>query len=156
MRDDGTGTMEAVYFGNSSGGTMNHGGRGRGPWVMADLEKGLWGANITQSNEPPLHANYVTVMLKGGPDLFALKGGDAQAGTLTTFYEGIRPSGASLPGGGRYNPMRKKGGIILGIGGDNSDKGTGTFFEGAMTRGYASEATDAAVQANVVAAHYGR
>ena len=58
---------------------MNHGGSGKGPWVMADLEKGLWGANVTRSNEPPLEAAYVTVMLKGGANLFALKGGDAQA-----------------------------------------------------------------------------
>lgn len=29
-RDDGTGTMEAVYWGNSSGGAMNHGGAGQG------------------------------------------------------------------------------------------------------------------------------
>ena len=58
-------------------------------------------------------------------------------------------------GGGHYNPARKEGGIILGIGGDNSDKGTGTWFEGAITRGYASPATEAAVQANIVAAGYG-
>ena len=70
--------------------------------------------------------------------------------------EGVRPSGASLPGGGNYNPMRKKGAIILGVGGDNSDKAVGTFFEGAITRGYASDATDAAVQRNVVSAGYGR
>jgi hypothetical protein len=30
MKDDGTGSMEAVYFGNASGGTMNHGGAGHG------------------------------------------------------------------------------------------------------------------------------
>ena len=36
-----------------------------------------------------------------------------------------------------------------------SDKGHGVFFEGAMTRGFASEATDAAVHANVIAAGYG-
>ena len=72
---------------------MNHGGRGEGPWVMADLEKGLWGANVTQSNEPPLHADYVTAMLKGGPNIFALKGGDAQTGDLRTFFQGTRPSG---------------------------------------------------------------
>lgn len=157
MKDDGTGTMEAVYWGNSSGGPMNHGGSGKGPWVMADLEKGLWGANVTRSNEPPLMAAYVTVMLKGGANLFALKGGDAQAQVPPTrFYEGVRPSGASLPGGGNYNPMRKKGAIILGVGGDNSDKAVGTFFEGAITRGYASDATDAAVHRNVVSAGYGR
>ena len=31
---------------------------------MADLEKGLWGANVTESNEPPLVAEYVTAMVK--------------------------------------------------------------------------------------------
>ena len=36
-----------------------------------------------------------------------------------------------------------------------SDKGHGVFFEGAMTRGFASEATDAAVHANIIAAGYG-
>ena len=30
QKDDGTGSMEAVYFGNASGGTMNHGGASRG------------------------------------------------------------------------------------------------------------------------------
>ena len=109
---------------------MNHGGSGKGPWVMADLEKGLWGANVTRSNEPPLKAEYVTVMLKGGANIFALKGGDAQAqAPLTLFYEGVRPSGANLPGGGHYNLMRKKGAIILGVGGDNSERGRRTFFE---------------------------
>ena len=136
---------------------MNHGGSGKGPWVMADLEKGLWGANVTKSNEPPLKAEYVTVMLKGGANVFALKGGDAQAqAPLTRYYEGVRPSGANLPGGGNYNPMRKKGAIILGVGGDNSDKAVGTFFEGAITRGYASDATDEAVQRNVASVGYGR
>jgi hypothetical protein len=63
---------------------------------MADLEKGLWGANTTHSNEAPLRANYIFAMLKGGPNVFALKGGDAQAGQLTTYFEGTRPSGISI------------------------------------------------------------
>lgn len=37
----------------------------------------------------------------------------------------------------------------------SSDKGHGVFFEGAMTTGFASEATDAAVHANIIAAGYG-
>jgi non-reducing end alpha-L-arabinofuranosidase len=57
---------------------------------------------------------------------------------------------------GSYDPMKKEGGIILGTGGDNSFMGVGDFFEGAMTAGYASDATDDAVQANIVAAGYGR
>jgi hypothetical protein len=46
--------------------------------------------------------------------------------------------------------------IILGIGGDNSDSAHGTFYEGCMTSGMASNATDALVQANIVAAGYGK
>src|SRR6185312_8736093 len=64
-------------------------------------------------------------------------------------------SGA-LPSG--YNPMKKQGAIILGSGGDccqtNTNASDGTFYEGAIVKGYPSDATDAAVQANVVAAGY--
>jgi hypothetical protein len=52
--------------------------------------------------------------------------------------------------------MHKQGAIILGIGGDNSDNAVGTFYEGAMTRGYASDATDESVQANIASAGYGK
>jgi hypothetical protein len=48
-----------------------------------------------------------------------------------------------------------QGAIILGIGGDNSRKAIGTFYEGVMTTGYSSDATDDAVHANIVAAGYG-
>ena len=48
--------------------------------------------------------------------------------------------------------MKKQGAIILGTGGDNSDGSDGTFYEGVMTTGYASASTEAAVQANIVAA----
>jgi hypothetical protein len=51
--------------------------------------------------------------------------------------------------------MKKEGAIILGIGGDNSNSAVGTFFEGAMTSGYPSDATEDAVQADVVTAGYG-
>jgi non-reducing end alpha-L-arabinofuranosidase len=44
---------------------------------------------------------------------------------------------------------------VLGIGGDNSCSAIGTFYEGAMTASYTADATDAAVQANIVAAGYG-
>jgi hypothetical protein len=52
--------------------------------------------------------------------------------------------------------MKKQGAIILGIGGDNSNSAIGTFYEGAITTGDPSSATDDAVQANIVAAGYGR
>ena len=50
---------------------------------------------------------------------------------------------------------KKQGAIILGTGGDGSNTGTGIWFEGAMTLGASTDATDAAVQANIVATGYG-
>ena len=145
--DDGAGTMEAVYFGNSTGWGK---GAGSGPWVMADLENGLFAGSSTAANpkDTPLTSTYVTAMVKGRSGGFGLKGGNAQSGTLTTIYDGTRPSG--------YNPMKKQGAIILGIGGDNSNSAQGNFFEGVMTSGNAPDATDDAVQANIVAAGYGK
>jgi hypothetical protein len=56
--------------------------------------------------------------------------------------------------GSSSQPMRNKGAIILATGGDNSNGAQGNFYEGFMTTGYASDATDAAVQANIVAVGY--
>jgi hypothetical protein len=86
-------------------------------------------------------------MLKGETDQWAIRGADATSGSLTTLYSGIRPTGG-------YNPMSKEGANILGIGGDNSDGAQGTFYEGVMTSGYPSDATENSVQANIVAAGY--
>lgn len=47
-------------------------------------------------------------------------------------------------------PMKKQGGIILGVGGDNSHRSIGTFYEGVLTAGYSSDEADNAVQANLV------
>jgi len=236
--DDGAGTMEAVYFGNAKGG-LNHGGAGKGPWIMADMENALWGADRVKSDEPLINHTFVTAMIKGDasaavgpageyttgtdypgndmapcggegcpmpagstrlgceakcnatagcvgyvfasascegveprcwpksvmgvprphhacrgsrvlssrPGHWAIKGGSAQAGPLRVYWDGRRAPG--------YAPMKKQGAIILGIGGDNSDRAVGTFYEGAMTAGYSTDETDAAVQANIVAAGYG-
>jgi hypothetical protein len=146
--DNGKATMEAVYFGNS---TQWGKGSGTGPWVMADLEDGVYagGSTAAAPTNTSLIADYVTAMLKGpSGNRFVLKGGDAAAGSLATKYDGSRPAG--------YSPQKKEGAIILGTGGDNSHTGEGTFFEGCMTAGVPSDATDSAVQANIVAAGYGR
>ena len=146
--DDGKATMEAVYFGNSTQWGM---GSGSGPWVMADLEDGVYagGSTAAPATNTSLVANYVTAMLKGpSGNRFVLKGGDAQSGALATKYDGTRPAG--------YSPQKKQGAIILGVGGDNSHTGEGTFFEGCMTSGVPSDSVDDAVEANIVAAGYGR
>ena len=50
--------------------------------------------------------------------------------------------------------MNKKGAIILGTGGDNSDGATGRFYEGIIVRGATTDAVDDAIQQNIVAVRY--
>ncbi|HST65634.1 MAG TPA: alpha-L-arabinofuranosidase B [Mycobacteriales bacterium] len=147
-RDNGNGTMEAIYFGNIKVWGF---GTGNGPWIMADLENGLFsGVNFGfNANDPSISNRFTTAVIKGRAGQWAIRGGNAQTGGLSTFYEGSRPNVAG------YNPMRKEGAIILGIGGDNSIGAAGTFYEGVMTSGYPSAATENAVQANITAAGYG-
>ncbi|MET7424395.1 alpha-L-arabinofuranosidase B [Dactylosporangium sp. NPDC005555] len=147
-RDNGNGTMEAIYFGNNKvWGT----GAGNGPWVMADLENGLFsGVNPgNNAGNPSVSHRFLTAVLKGEPNHWAIRAGNAQSGGLSTYYDGKRPNASG------YNPMKKEGAIILGIGGDNSHGAAGTFYEGVMTSGYPSNATEDAVQANINAAGYG-
>jgi hypothetical protein len=143
--DTGAGHMEAIYFGNIKVWGF---GTGNGPWIMADMENGLFsGSNVhLNSGDPTVNFRFTTAVIKGQPGNWAIRGGNAQSGGLSTFWNGARPSG--------YNPMHKEGAIILGIGGDNSKGAAGTFYEGVMTSGFPSDATENAVQANIVAAGY--
>ena len=161
--------MEAIYFG-SGGGWCGQ----ASPTVLADLENGLWGCDVpggSNANLTALPYEFVTAMLKGGTSSFALKGANAGAdavpggnAVLKTMWDGPRPPG--------YTPMHKTGAIILGVGGDNVSRrarrasssgapaipGTsiGTFYEGVLLVGYSTDAADAAVQADILAAGYGR
>ncbi|GAA3351820.1 alpha-L-arabinofuranosidase B [Amorphoplanes nipponensis] len=146
-RDNGNGTMEAIYFGNIK--VWGY-GAGNGPWIMADLENGLFSGVNQRYNagDPSISHRFLHAVIKGEPNHWAIRGGNAQSGGLSTFYNGVRPNVAG------YNPMKKEGAIILGIGGDNSIGAAGTFYEGVMTSGYPSDATENAVQASVVAAGY--
>ncbi len=145
--DNGNGTMEALYFGDA---TYWGRGAGNGPWIMADLENGLFSGVNTglNSGDPSISHRFLTATLKGGHNVWSIRGGNGQSGSLSTFYSGVRPNASG------YNPMKKEGAIILGIGGDNSVSGQGTFYEGVMTSGYPSDATENAVQSNIVAAGY--
>jgi hypothetical protein len=146
-RDDSEGSMEAVYFG-----TCTIWGRGadNGPWVMGDLENGLWAGSCSPfPANVPVNYKYVTGMVKGddaGKNHWTIKEGNAQAGGLFVPFDGHRPSS-------RYNPMRKEGAIGLGTGGDNSNSAQGNFFEGVMTATYSPDATDDAVQANIASVY---
>ncbi|CAJ2509809.1 Uu.00g057090.m01.CDS01 [Anthostomella pinea] len=147
-KDTGDGHMESIYFGSGK----NYGyGAGSGPWILADLENGLYTENgLGQySNNPTQNSRFVTAVVKGdNGNQWAVRGGNSVSGGLTTYFSGPRPPPD-------YNPMSKEGAIILGIGGDNSNGAQGTFYEGVMTTGYPSDATENSVQANIVAATYG-
>ncbi|WP_173060764.1 arabinofuranosidase catalytic domain-containing protein [Phytohabitans houttuyneae] len=141
---DDIGIMETIYFGNNNWWGY---GDGNGPWIMADMEWGLFsGVNPRYNPMPPINHRFVTAIVKGEPNHWAIRGGSAQSGGLTTYFDGPRPAG--------YHPMKKEGAILLGIGGDNSNGARGTFFEGVLTSGYPSAATENAVQANITAAGY--
>jgi hypothetical protein len=149
-RDDGNGTMETTYYGNSTG--WYH-GPAPGPWIMTDQENNLVGCvnpgstSKLCSSLPSIDWRFVTAMAKGEPHHWASLGANAQSGPLTTMFDGPRVDSS-------YDPMRKQGAILLGNGGDNSNASQGTFYEGVMTSGYPSDATDQLVQSNVAAAKY--
>jgi sRNA-binding protein len=149
-RDDGNGTMETSYFGNA---TAWYHGNPPGPWIMTDQENNLVGCVNPGStsklcpNLPSISSRFVTAVAKGEPHQWASLGGNAQQGSLSTMFNGPRVDSS-------YDPMRKQGAIVLGNGGDNSNGSQGTFYEGVMTAGYPTDATDQLVQANVVAAKY--
>ncbi|MFE4629398.1 arabinofuranosidase catalytic domain-containing protein [Streptomyces mirabilis] len=146
--DTGNATMNAIYWGNAC---WFGGCTGSGPWVEADLENGMFHTN-TGSNKDPnnqgVHYPFVSAWLKNnGTSNFTLKYGNGSSGGLTTTFSGPLPNG--------YSPMKADSSVLLGTGGDNSPNGVGEFFEGAMTAGYPSDATDNAVQAAISAAGYG-
>ena len=159
QNNDQEGAMEAVYLGQ---GVIWGSGVEGPPWVMADLENGLYagwenGQDRNISTAKPLKHDFVTAVVvgdtaekNGGKGRFALYGGDAAVGPVTTMYDGIRPE---KPG---YVPMQKQGSIILSIGGDNSDFDGGRFYEGVVANGAATKATIDALQASIVAAGYGK
>jgi hypothetical protein len=149
---DAAGAMDAIYFGTSC---WFGGCSGTGPWVQADLEWGLFpgGSSSWNPNQRAFTSKFVTATLKNnGTSRFAIKGSNAQSGSLSTLYDGALPSG--------YSPMKKQGAIVLGSGGDcckpdgGANQSAGTFYEGAMVAGYPSDATENAVQANITAAGY--
>jgi hypothetical protein len=151
-RDNGEGTMEAVYFGDC---TIWNKGDGNGPWIMGDLENGLWAGDSSPyaGNKSISGWALVTGLVKGEsaspamPDgHWVIKSADAKTPTLMIPFDGKRPSS-------RYNPMRKEGAIGLGTGGDNSNAATGNWFEGVMTAHFSSDAADNAVQANIASVY---
>jgi hypothetical protein len=145
----GTGNMDTIFFGIGYWGK----GAGNGPWFLGDFEAGVWAggsgaSNTTNSSNPSMTMKYAFGVVSSDSSngaQYAIRAADATSGSLTTAYDGKAPANWGL-----------KGGIVLGIGGDNSNSSFGTFFEGAITAGRPTSATDAAALANVQAAKYGK
>jgi non-reducing end alpha-L-arabinofuranosidase len=145
--DNGNGHMDAINFGKECWFAPCS---GSGPWVQADLENGLFaGGNGANTANLGNSSAFVTALVKNnGTTTYAIKGGNADSGSLTTWYNG------ALPDLGGYAPMHQEGAIVLGTGGDDSNSSIGSFFEGVMTSGYPTDAADNSVQANIVSVGY--
>lgn len=141
--DTGDGHMEALFFGTYGG------AKGAGPWILADLENGLF-MNQHIDNRPPntnISHRFTVGTLKGEPHHWAIRNGDATRGSLNTIFDGARPND-------KYDPMHKEGSVILGTGGDNSNAAQGTFYEGVLTKGYPSDDTEQAVHDDIARQNY--
>lgn len=152
--------MNTLFFGSAYWGR----GAGNGPWFGADFEAGVWmggskpgepgwgGLNDAKDapanmNNPTLKVKYALGFLKTSTN-YALRMADLlTANALTTAYEGAYPS---------TKHPDNQGAIVLGVGGDNSNNSFGTFYEGAIVKGYPAAATEQAVMDNVKAAGYGK
>jgi hypothetical protein len=147
----GTGAMNTISFGAKF---VWGSGAGNGPWFMMDAEGGVWAggagmSTVQNPNNPSVTSDYAFGLVKtdtfGSTPRYAIRVGDANGAGLTTAYDGTAPAAWNM-----------QGAIVLGIGGDNSNTSYGTFFEGAITAGRPSDATDLAVLQNVQAAGYGK
>jgi hypothetical protein len=129
-------------------------GAGSGPWFMGDFEGGVWAGGSasstgnTNSMNPSMKVPFALGILHTPVGKYALRMANVQTATdLTTAYDGNIPSGKT---------WGNAGGIVLGVGGDNSNNSWGTFYEGAVTNGSPSNATDLLVMKNIQAAGYGK
>lgn len=134
--DNGDGHMDAINLGCTVAPPSCD------PENGLDLEMGIKGRQQVTEGTP-----FVSDLgWNDGKTDFQLYWGNAQSGGLTT------PGSTALPSG--YAPMHQEGAIILGIGGDNSNWGSGEFFEGVMTMGAPSTSSFNSVQANIVSVQY--
>jgi hypothetical protein len=149
--------MDALCFGVTWWGK----GAGSGPWFGADFEGGVWagGTNIgdpgyggldnvgpANTKNPALNVPFALGFLRVQSSEYAIRVADlSTANDLTTAYQGGVPV--------RVDHV---GGIVLGVGGDNSNNSFGTFYEGAIVAGYPTNDLELAVMKNIKAVGYSK
>jgi len=141
-------TMNTIFFGQGFWGT----GAGSAPWFMGDFEGGVWAGGTGAStvanpmNPSMKGVNFALGILHTPVGKYALRMADIGTATdLATAYDGAIVNNKT---------WGNAGGIALGIGGDNSNNSWGTFFEGVMTNGSPSNATDVLIMKNIQAVGY--
>jgi hypothetical protein len=140
------GGMNALFFGIC---TFWDKGAGSGPWFMVDVEAGVYAGGNPNNSLPSSRFDFAFGLTKNNSSNVTIRVANASAvynGTpsLVTALDRTPPFTWQVPGG-----------ITLGIGGDNSNSSNGTFYEGCIVNGRPSDATDALVLQNVLAARYG-
>jgi hypothetical protein len=178
--DNGNGHMDAIYFGSDCFLEPPRCPPG-GPWVQADLENGIIASSNGRNQDSAYTGStspFVTaVMENNGTNALVLATANARAGPLNPVWDGALPSNIFDPDPpsfivpypdnpgqtevvnptlSGYAPMHKEGAIVLGTGGDDTAGGVGSFFEGAITAGVPSLATEEAIQTNILGAGYAR
>jgi non-reducing end alpha-L-arabinofuranosidase len=150
-------STNALFFGTAYWGK----GAGAGPWFMADFATGIWaGGSIPDEpgygdfsdlgpanpNNPSLLVPFALGFLKTDATKYALRMANAQsASSVTTAYQGNLP-----------HALDNQGAIVLGVGADNSNNSSGTFYEGAVLSGFPTDAAELDVLLNIKAAGYGQ
>lgn len=136
-------------------------GAGAGPWFMADFGVGVWagGTNpgdpgwgataddgLVNPDNPTLAVPFALGFLKTNESDWSLGVADAETadGIISAYFGGLPVE------------LNNRGGIVLGVGGDNGNSSYGTFYEGAVVAGFPSDAAELAVLRNIQAAGYGR
>jgi hypothetical protein len=139
------GDMNTIFFGTGFWGK----GDGKGPWFLCDFEGGVWaggsgGSGTANPKNPSMPVPFALGMVKTNSGKYAIRVADVQKATdLTTAYDGQGP-----------RTLQNQGGILLGIGGDNSNNSWGTFYEGAVTAGRPSDDTELSVLKNIKTVGY--
>jgi hypothetical protein len=149
--------MDTLSFGVTYWGK----GNGAGPWFGADFENGVWEGGTKKGDpgwgqlnddhpantkNPSLKVPFAIGFLRVKSDEYAIRSADlSTASDLTTAYVGGPPA-----------TVDHRGGIVLGIGGDNSNSSSGTFYEGAIVAGYPTDDIDLAIMKNVKAVGYSK
>jgi hypothetical protein len=101
---------------------------------------------LANSNNPSLKVPFALGILHTPVGQYALRMADVSTATdLATAYSGAIPSGKF---------WGNAGGIVLGVGGNNDNNSFGTFYEGALTNGSPSNATDLLIMQNIKAVGY--